>query len=143
MNLALYNCDPSKKRNQKNTKNRSWMTDFTIRGGSTSGMFGSAENGLEGDQIQVHNSNLCLERVGGRSILLKQCNASVTNQRFLGFKSGGQAMELLPLPGTIMRNGVEFVRCLTQHHHPRQGERIYAEDCIKARKSDTNMWSTY
>ena len=141
--LALYNCDPAKRRNKN--KRRSWMTTFTLlrRSGNSTDLFGVENNGLEGDQIAVYNTNLCVERVGPRHIFLKQCNASVKEQRWIGFKTGGQAMELLPSPGTFVKNGVEYVKCLTQHHHPRNGERIYAENCVKARRSDTNLWSTY
>jgi len=141
MGIAMVNCDP-KKRGNKN-KRRSWMATFTLlRGDDSSSLFSVAGSELKGDQIQVHKSNLCLERVRSRGIVLKQCDASVLEQRFFGFRAGGQKMELL-IPRKYKRKGVEYVKCLTQHHHPRQGERIYAEDCSKARRSDTNLWSTY
>jgi len=139
MMLALVKCDPNKKNNAK--KRKEWTATFTLVT-EGSGLFDVGGNGLEGDQIQVYNTNLCLHRLGARTILLQQCDASLKEQRFLGFRAGGQAMELLP-EGIFRKNGVEYDRCLTQHHHPRQGELVYAEACRKARNSDTNMWSTY
>lgn len=73
---------------------RSEMAVFTLvkkgRGRSDAG------KDLEGDQIQVSGTDLCLELAGTRSILLQQCNPALEEQRFLGFVSGGQAMELAP-----------------------------------------------
>ena len=129
MGLALVKCEPGSKRRKKNK----YMAQFTLL--ESDGMY-------EGDQIKVHGTNLCMERKE-RSIYLQQCNSSVEKQRFLGFKSGGQAMELHPAPGVFMKNGNEIERCLTQHHHPRPGERVYKQECRLARASDTNLWSTY
>lgn len=121
------------------------MAKFNVLSGPTgSGLFEDPEESLQGDQIQVYGSTLCLERVGGgRSILLQQCNATVQEQRFIGFRSDGQPMELVPYPGTFLKDGVSLERCLTQHHHPRQGERVFAEVCTRARNSQTNLWATY
>ena len=87
MSLALVNCSPYKMR-------RDEMTMFTLvkkgRGRSASG------NEFDGDQVQVAGTNLCLELVGSRSIVLQQCDPALEAQRFLGFVSGGQAMELVP-----------------------------------------------
>ncbi|KAL7539790.1 hypothetical protein ACHAXR_009605 [Thalassiosira sp. AJA248-18] len=137
MSLALVNCHPNKR---NSSKRRMEITTFTL-GKRSSGLFGVG-NSFAGDQIQVYGTNLCLHRIGTRAIFLQQCDAASAEQRFLGFRSGGQAMELLP-EGSFKKNGIEFDRCLTQHHHPRQGERIYADECRKARNSDTNLWSTF
>jgi hypothetical protein len=91
---------------------------------------------LEGDQIQVSNSNLCLSLTSVRAIELETCDASKIEQRFKGFRSGGGGFELAP----AKRNDD---KCLTQHHHPREGERIFSEECRKARISDTNLWTVY
>lgn len=142
--MALVNCDPNKgkKKNKKKKKKGKddWSARFTFLE-SEGGVF-DVGYGFEGHQIQVINSNLCLERVGAREIELRQCNASVERQRFLGFSPGGQGMELQP-EGTFRRRGVEYERCVSQHHHPKQGERIYAEHCRKTRRTETSMWSTY
>jgi len=97
---------------------------------------------LEGDQIQVSNSNLCLSLVSARMLKLETCNASKIEQRFTGFRSGGNAMEIVPAK-VSKKDGIVVEKCLTQHHHPREGERIYSEVCRLARISDTNLWSTY
>lgn len=91
-----------------------------------------------GDQIQVYDTNLCLSQSGDRAISLQNCNSSKIEQRFVGFSSGGgKAMELTP--ANVTAND----KCLTQHHHPRVGERIFVEDCKKARRSDTNLWDLW
>ena len=129
--LATGNCDPEK---MKLKRGRRFITSLTIVNGG---------GGPDGDQIQVDGTDLCLYREGARSIVLRRCDASVERQRFFGFRSDGQAMELHPFPGTFKKKGVTFQRCLTQHHHPRRGEQIIAEECEKARKSNTSLWSTY
>ena len=100
---------------------------------------GLVDTSLKGDQIQVHDTNLCLSQSGDRAISLQNCNSSKIEQRFVGFTSegGGKAMELTPA------NVTGSDKCLTQHHHPRVGERIFVEDCKKARRSDTNLWDLW
>ncbi len=34
-------------------------------------------------------------------------------------------------------------RCLSNHHHPKGGETIYAETCYKAHRVDTGYWVAY
>jgi len=104
---------------------------------------GNNKFGLDGDQLQIANRNLCLSLVSARMMKLESCDASKIEQRFTGFKSeGGGAMEIAPAK-VSKKDGVVVERCLTQHHHPRENERIYAEICKLARISDTNLWSVY
>lgn len=126
MMLALTECRPNK-----------W-TDAA----KFSFLPGQTDNDLEGDQIQVTDSNFCLSLVGARAIKLEICNASKIEQRFTGFRSEGSATEISPAK-VSKKDGVVEERCLTQHHHPREGERIYSEECRLARISDTNLWTTY
>lgn len=147
MSLALVNCDPKKGRNKK--KRGSWMAEFNLLDFETH-LFG-----LNGVQFQIKDTNLCVQRMGSRSISLQQCSAFVEEQRWLGFggkierfqqnpqRSAGQGTEIKPSPGVFMKRGIEYESCLSQHHHPRQGERIYVQPCRKARNSDTNLWSVY
>jgi hypothetical protein len=139
MSLAITGCDPPK-RNEGKSQNEgngqpigSKIAIFTRLKKTSRGLF-DADN-LDGNQIQVHNNNLCLQKVGKRDVLLKRCNALSTQQRFLGFRSGGQTMELVPL--------TDRKRCLTQHHEPRPNEKIYAEECFKARRSETSFWTSF
>lgn len=137
MHMALVDCNRSKTK-----KGKDWVASLNVvKGGS--GLFGSTD-GLKGEQIQaVASTSLCLERVGARVVLLKHCDSSEERQRWLGFHDFGQEMELIPFPGEFKKRGVVFDRCLTSHHHPREGERIYAEICDKPRRSNTNFWVTY
>ncbi len=127
MNVAVTDCDP----NHWGDKSAS----FSLR--PHHGLFD-----LEGGQIQVHNSNLCLTLSGVRSITLEDCDASKMEQRFSGFQSEGGPMELSPVNVTI-QDGKKVERCITQHHHPRAGERIFSEDCKFARRSDTALWNLW
>lgn len=141
MSLALYNCDPKKGRNNK--KRGSWMAEFNLLDFETH-LFG-----LNGVQLQINDTNLCVQRMGSRDVSLQQCNAFVEEQRWLGFGGAAeqrtvqQGTEIKPSPGVFMKRGIEYESCLSQHHHPRQGERIYVQPCRKARNSDTNLWSVY
>mmetsp|Transcript_24981 Transcript_24981/g.40473 ORF Transcript_24981/g.40473 Transcript_24981/m.40473 type:complete len:345 (+) Transcript_24981:242-1276(+) len=104
---------------------------------------GNNQFNLEGDQLKVANSNLCLSLVSARKLILETCNASKIEQRFTGFRSVGEgAMEIAPAK-VAKKDGVVIERCLTQHHHPRPGERIYSEISKLARVADTNLWATY
>lgn len=141
--LAIMNCAPSQ-RKPKAKKRKGGepakMTTFTVLKNYSSGLF---SDGLGGDRIQVLNTNLCLQRIGARDVLLKPCDSSVKEQLFYGLQSDNQVMELIPFPGKLMIGGVETERCLAQHHHPRNGERIYAENCARARNADHHWWVKY
>lgn len=90
----------------------------------------------KGHQFRVANSNLCLQKNSrGRAIKLKPCNAENKLQHFEGFKSDGEKFDLRPSSSTK--------RCLSQHHHPKSGEIIYAETCHKAHRVDTGYWVAY
>eukprot|EP00574_Skeletonema_japonicum_P012415 CAMPEP_0201723028 /NCGR_PEP_ID=MMETSP0593-20130828/7204_1 /ASSEMBLY_ACC=CAM_ASM_000672 /TAXON_ID=267983 /ORGANISM="Skeletonema japonicum, Strain CCMP2506" /LENGTH=342 /DNA_ID=CAMNT_0048214063 /DNA_START=119 /DNA_END=1147 /DNA_ORIENTATION=+ len=104
---------------------------------------GNNKYDLEGDQLQLADRNLCLSLVSARKVKLETCNPYKVEQRFTGFKSESDgAMEIAPVK-VAKKDGVVVERCLTQHHHPRQGERLYVEICKLARISDTNLWSVY
>ncbi|EJK68149.1 hypothetical protein THAOC_10699 [Thalassiosira oceanica] len=123
MTLSLVNCGDEKRLHK-------YSTELTLA--TRGNLFADTE--LEGEQIKVASADLCLDRTGNRGVTLERCDPSRREQRFLGLRPGGQKMEIVP-------SGKDG-RCLSQHHHPRQGERIYVEECYKARKADTNYWST-
>lgn len=90
----------------------------------------------KGHQFRVTNTNLCLtKRRRGSAILLKPCNAKNKWQVFTGFKPDGSRFDLKPSSSSK--------RCLSQHHHPKRGEIIYAESCFKAHTFDTGYWVAY
>ena len=140
--LALVDCDPEKRvRAEKKGLEVLPVTTFTLLKNEPSGIFGAVSSG---DRIQVYNTNLCLQKEGARDIFLRQCDSSVKEQLMFNFRSEGQEMEIYPFAETFLR-GVTFEpeKCLTNHHHPREGERIYAEFCRRARNADHSMWVTY
>ena len=90
----------------------------------------------KGHQFRVTNSNLCLKKNSqGRAIKLEPCDEEDILQQFDGFKSDGGKFDLKPSTSTK--------RCLSQHHHPKKGEVVYAETCFKAHRVDTGYWVAY
>lgn len=135
--LAIMNCAPSQsQRKPKGKKGKgrepAKMATFTLLKNDSPGLFG---DGLGGDRIQVLDTNLCLQRIGAIDVLLKPCDSSVKEQLFYGLRSDNQVMELIPF--------LETEQCLAQHHHPRNGERIYAQNCARARHATHNWWVKY
>lgn len=130
MSIAVTDCDPNQ------------LTDKSAAFIFLPGRSGLFDNYLKGGQIQVHNSDLCLSQTGVRYIELETCDASKIEQRFNGFQSDGGAMELYPVKTTV-KDGKVAEECISNHHHPRIGERIYTEQCSKARRSDTSLWDLW
>jgi hypothetical protein len=129
MHLALTGCDPSKLGPAKLAEIASFKFLFDD----------VLQLGLEGDQIQVAGTDLCIQHIspsGTGSIELRKCDSSLKEQRIWGARPVGQAMELLPLLGNSGK-------CLSNHHHPRQAEQVYAEDCDLARLPDTSLWCPF
>lgn len=87
------------------------------------------------DLISIYGADLCIARKG-RDVYLTKCSWSDKNQRWNGFIHGKE-FELQPA------GKKSDDKCLTQHHHPKRGERIFAERCETARKTKTSLWTTY
>jgi len=143
MMVATVECDPEKwNRDARKGLNPALPASFTLlKNEPIMGLFGPISTG---DRIQVYNTNLCLTRTEERDIYLLPCDSSVKEQLFFGFQPDGVEMELHPFTEKFLR-GVPFEpeRCLTQHHHPREGERIYSEFCRRARAAEHSKWVTY
>ena len=95
--------------------------------------------GANGHQFRVAKTDLCLQKMGrGRAIKLKKCmepkKKHVHLQLFKGFK---------PDDKFDLRPSSYMDRCLSQHHHPKAKEIVYAETCFKAHRPDTGYWVTY
>jgi len=137
MQLALIGCDPGKIGPLKLAQ----MATFKF-------VADTDDDKLEGQQLAIHNStattDLCIQagddvsfpRKGNGSLLLKPCDSTLGSQRFFGGRPTGTAFELLPLTGNS-------AQCLSNHHHPRQEEQIYAQDCHLARIPDTSFWCAF
>ena len=88
-----------------------------------------------GDQLRVFGTDLCLQKRGkSRHILLKPCKNKPL-QWFSGLRQNGESFELRP---SRFAN-----HCLSNHHHPKIGEVVYAESCHLAHKADTGYWVAY
>lgn len=102
-------------------------------------LFVAVPFGAAGHQFRVANSNLCLMKMGrGRAIKLKNCrkpnNKHFPLQLFKGFDQDDKF---------DLRPATDLDRCLSQHHHPKAKEIIYAETCKKAHRPDTGYWVKY
>ena len=92
-------------------------------------------HGNKGHQFRVTNTNLCLQKIGDRrAIRLKPCRRNRSLQLFADFEKDDK-FDLRPI-------GYKY-RCLSNHHHPKAGESIYAESCTKAHKTTTGYWVAY
>ena len=101
--------------------------------------FAAINHGNNGHQLRVTNTDLCLQKMGDlRTILLRPCRENTSPlwplQLFTDFKKNDK-FDLRPV-------GYKG-RCLSNHHHPKAGESIYAESCTKAHKTTTGYWVAY
>ena len=123
MTLAIMKCEPSRPLDDR-------IARFTRLKNGSPLPFNVASDGFDGDQIQVHNTNLCLQMMPAGQVFvpikLQQCNSTVRRQHFFGKRSAGQAMELNLFSGNA-------IKCVSNHHHPNNNEQIYAENCELAR----------
>lgn len=120
MLLGLVGCEPGKEGKIKGV-------DFTIK----KNLF---DDKNKGDMISLYGSDLCISRKG-RDVSLQKCTGS-KDQRWNGFHPE-EEFELQP------SGKKRDDKCLTQHHHPKRGERIFAEKCQTARKTKTSLWITF
>ena len=123
MTLAIMKCEPSGPLDDR-------IARFTRLKNGSPLPFNVASDGFDGDQIQVHNTNLCLQMMPAGQVFvpikLQQCNSTMRRQQFFGKRSAGQAMELNLFSGNA-------IKCVSNHHHPNNNEQIYAENCELAR----------
>ena len=93
----------------------------------------------KGHQYRVTGTDLCMMKMfSRRAIKLKTCTTKGKRfplQLFDDFKANGEKFDLRPVKYTS--------RCLSNHHHPKAGEQIYAETCQKAHKTKTGYWVAY
>mmetsp|Transcript_524 Transcript_524/g.1043 ORF Transcript_524/g.1043 Transcript_524/m.1043 type:complete len:187 (+) Transcript_524:35-595(+) len=78
------------------------------------------------------NKNVCLERQG-RSIVLDNCNSS-SDQIWDTLRKDEPFQ--LRIPGNDDK-------CASQHHHPRDGEKVYMTSCKRSRDSQSDKWIVY
>jgi hypothetical protein len=78
------------------------------------------------------NLDVCLER-SGRSIVLKGCDSS-DDQVWASLRKDKPFR--LQIPGNDDK-------CATQHHHPKDGEKVFMASCKLASNSQTDKWTVY
>jgi len=103
-------------------------------GSSTDFEFANMSN--DETQIKISGTDMCMTLEGKSSIKARKCNSGDDRQKFTAGDGSfsGKRFELIPKTSD---------GCLTQQHHPKSGEKIYKEDCNKARGSDTSFWEAY
>lgn len=115
------------------------LRNCKVKDDNLDALFSITSYGDAGDQFRVTDSDLCLQKMGDtRAIKLKPCmNANRKNlslQLFKGFN---------PDEKFDLRPSGYMDRCLSNHHHPKAREIIYAETCEKAHRPDTAYWVAY
>jgi hypothetical protein len=97
--------------------------------------FKNLTNGVT--QVKAATTNLCMEWVGSRDVELHTCDASNERQKVTAGEGSfyGGRFEL----DTYAQEG----GCLSQDHHPKDGEQIYRFDCGYSRGSTTSYWIKY
>jgi hypothetical protein len=121
-----------------------WIQDCNGFRGSRKG---NAEfeiiRGRKGDQIKIHNKDLCWERATKLYINLVRCDADETRQLWLGFDPD-KPFDLRPLQQNFRPQNygdpVEKERCVSQHHHPKNSEVLFLEECRLGYKWNTALW---
>ncbi|KAL3794404.1 hypothetical protein HJC23_012941 [Cyclotella cryptica] len=115
------------------------LRDCKVKDDNLDALFSVTSYGDAGDQFRLANTDLCLQKMGGsRAIKLKPCRKATRKnlslQLFKGFNPD-EKFDLRPSSYTD--------RCLSNHHHPKAKEVIYAETCEKAYRPDTGYWVAY
>lgn len=128
MMLALVDCKPTSLVPHN-------VAEFVKLKNGVTVPFNMATDGFDGDQIQAQGTNLCLTKTTRAAsfntnytqIFLKPCNSTMKEQKFFGQRGGvGYPMEIKPFPA-------KGSQCMSNHHHPRLNEQIYAESCNRSR----------
>jgi hypothetical protein len=87
--------------------------------------------------VQIAGTNLCLEAPAATlGLILRACDGKKPEQRFrpgIGDWDWDRfELETVAAPG-----------CITQRHHPKEGEPLFREDCDVARNDRTSLWNKY
>jgi hypothetical protein len=95
------------------------------------------------DQIKIRDKDLCLERASKLYINLKPCDANEVRQMWVGFELD-EPFDLRPLQQNWRPQNyddpIERLRCISQHHHPKNGEVLFLEGCDLGYRWDTVLW---
>lgn len=86
-------------------------------------------------QVKIANTKLCLEWNDNYDMYVKTCDKSTDRQKF----DAGQGS----FSGKRFELRTSDDGCLTQDHHPRDGELVFVEDCDTPRDDDTSYWNKY
>jgi hypothetical protein len=86
--------------------------------------------------IKLYGTELCLER-NNKDIFIKTCNEDNSKHKWFA-KVGAFRQNRFEI------SQKKFTRfCITQRHHPKEGEEVEIESCKQARKGLTSFWNRY
>ena len=68
-----------------------------------------------------------------------------SRQLFVGFNPSRDLFEIHPfsLTGYTATQGISYRKCVSNHHHPKPKELIYAQGCDVARRTDSSYWKIW
>jgi hypothetical protein len=84
------------------------------------------------DVLRIKATDLCLTRTTDRYVRLERCIATLDSQKW--------KKVTLDAPFDLRGIGAKDYRCLTQGHHPKEGEILHMKDCVVAYKHNTSLW---
>jgi hypothetical protein len=93
-----------------------------------------------GDQIKVHDTNLCLSTVRNKYLELRNCDNKLSNQLFAPIYDIGK-FELRPYDQRLL--SLKQAKCLSQLHHPKDKEVVGLHQCETNYNHETNFWEEY
>lgn len=86
--------------------------------------------------IRTASGSLCLER-SKNSVVLRKCNEKEALQRWMALKGNVNGYRF-ELSQKYNRNA-----CLTQAHHPKEGEVVELHSCAASREDKTSYWNVF
>lgn len=89
-----------------------------------------------GTQIRLKGTGLCLARANVRAVRTAPCDSTTPRQRWHAGLGGFDQTKFEVRP--VNKEG-----CVSQHHHPKDGEMLYVETCAKAHRADTGYWNLH
>lgn len=117
-----------------------WIRDCKERGNRFNVIQNKDENGRNrGYQLRIADTNLCMERINVH-LVVQQCDLNNHEQLWVDWSNMGK-FELRPLH---MKDLTERqANCMSQHHHPKDGELLGMRNCRLNRIYETNWWEAY
>ena len=88
--------------------------------------------------LRIASTDLCLEANDSSSLKVEVCDTAAIDQKWRAVNGTNQWNDRFEL-----RVDTYPDECVTQQHHPRQGEFLYLYPCSLPQSDTTNFWNLY